>query len=347
MQVTPAGLYYAPADVYIDPWRAVPKALITHAHGDHARPGSAQYLCAEDSVGLVKARVYSDQVAGIKYEETIKIGDAKVSFHPAGHILGSAQIRLEHAGHVSVVSGDYKLQSDPTCEPFTPVRCNLFVSECTFGLPIYHWQEPERVFAEINDWWSTNAAQGKTSVLFAYALGKSQRLLSGIDPSIGPIGIHGLMNRFMPYYSKRVKFPPYVYANAETAPLLKNRGLVICPSSVQNTSWLDRFRPHSLASASGWMAVRGTRRRAGYDRGFVLSDHSDWKDLLTAVRDTGAEEVWATHGFISSFAKALSERGLQVRELSTHFEGEGGIDETGSSDEQLAEGVTQSEDSVL
>lgn len=313
--MTDAGLYYKPADLYIDPSRAVSKAVITHAHADHARPGSSQYLCSLSGLGLVKARVYSEAVTGIKYGEKLRIGEANISFHPAGHILGSAQIRLEHKGHVTVVSGDYKIEPDSTSEGFEVVPCHHFISECTFGLPIYQWDPAEVVFKEINEWWKKNSEEGKTSILLAYALGKAQRLLAGVDSSIGPIGIHPLMNKFMPFYKAHLRLPSYRIINSEVASNLRSKALIICPASALQSPVIAKLAPFSIASASGWMLTAAARKKTGYDRGFALSDHADWTGLLTTIKNTKAEEVWTTHGYTTILAKHLRENGINASEL--------------------------------
>lgn len=316
LELTENGLYYRPADVFIDPHRPVPKALITHAHADHARRGCSQYLCAEPGVEILKARVYSDQVSGIKYGETLRIGEALVSFHPAGHILGSSQIRLEHRGHISVVSGDYKIEADRSCHPFEPVSCHHLVTECTFGLPVYVWDKSNIIFEQINRWWQHNISEGRTSIISAYALGKAQRILAGINPEIGPIAVHTLNRRFIPMYKPYISLPKTYPLTMEYAHSLRGKALVICPSSIIGTKLIDTLKPYSLAAASGWMQIKGAAKSRGYDRGFVLSDHADWPGLINAVNSSGAEQVWTTHGFSKPFAKALREKGLNADVLS-------------------------------
>lgn len=324
LQITAAGLYCAAGDFYVDPWQPVERAVITHAHADHATPGSREYLTATSGVELLRQRVQPEAVIeGLDYGATIDHRGVRVSLHPAGHVLGSSQVRIEQGGEVCVVSGDYKLASDPTCQPFEPVRCHTFVTESTFGLPIYRWRSSEAVLADVNAWWLANRERGLTSVVFAYALGKSQRLLAGLDPEIGPIGVHGAIERFLPIYRQAgVKLPATEHVTAENLSTLRGKGLIVAPPSAMNTPWLRKLSPSSTAIVSGWMQVRGMRRRRSVDRGFALSDHADWDGLLGAIRATGAENVWVTHGYVGPMVHWLSDAGLSAKALQTKFEGE-------------------------
>jgi putative mRNA 3-end processing factor len=247
-----------------------------------------------------------------------------VSFHPAGHVLGSAQVRLERGGEVWVVTGDYKLDPDPTCAPFEPVRCHTFITESTFGLPIYRWEKPDALFAGVNAWWRANAAAGKTSIVYAYALGKAQRVMAGVDATIGPIFTHGAVEKVTrAYRDSGVALPsttPVAEAVVERGkPKPWAGGLVIAPPSTSGSVWVRKFEPASEAIASGWMTVRGARRRKAVDRGFALSDHADWPGLLAAVRETGATRVLATHGFAGVLARYLREQGLDADVIATRF----------------------------
>lgn len=250
------------------------------------------------------------------------------SLLPAGHILGSAQVRLELAGEVWVVSGDYKLAADNTCQPFESIRCHTFITESTFGLPIYRWHPEQEIFADLNAWWLANRDRGRTSVLYAYSLGKSQRVLANLDESIGPILVHGAVERYLDIYrAAGVRFPGIVKATAETSAATRGKAIVIAPPSAAGSPWLRKFGPVSTAIASGWMQIRGMRRRRSVDRGFALSDHADWRDLLTAIRASGAEHVWVTHGYASVVARWLNENGTQAEAIATRFEGELATDE--------------------
>jgi putative mRNA 3-end processing factor len=263
------------------------------------------------------------EVEGVEYGHTITHHGVQMTLYPAGHILGSSQVRLEHAGQVWVVSGDYKLLPDPTCAAFEPIRCNVFVTESTFGLPIYRWQPPDVTFADIHAWWRSNQERGRTSVLYAYSLGKGQRVLAGLDPATGPILVHGAIDRYLPIYRRSgALLPTTERATTENARETRGRALVIAPPPASGTPWLRKFGEISTAIASGWMQIRGARRRRSVDRGFALSDHADWNGLLSAIRATGAEQVWVTHGYIGVMVRWLREHGVDARGVSTRFEGE-------------------------
>jgi putative mRNA 3-end processing factor len=324
LRVTDAGLYCEAGDFYVDPWRPVPRAVITHAHGDHAVRGCGRYLTSTAGRGVLASRMdFGAVIDGVSYGAPQSIGGVTVSLHPAGHILGSSQVRVEHRGEVWVISGDYKLSPDATCTAFEPVRCDTFVTECTFGLPIYRWPAQERVFGEVNDWWQANREAGRVSVLMAYALGKAQRLLAGVDPSIGPIYCHGAVERMnREYRTAGVPLPETQYSGGWRASDDPRGALVVAPPSVQGTSWLRKFGASSVAFASGWMQVRGTRRRRAVDRGFVVSDHADWNELLRAIRETEATRVLATHGRTGPMVRWLREAGLDAAALRTEYVGE-------------------------
>lgn len=322
LTVTPQGLFCAAGGFHIDPWKGVEHALITHAHSDHARGGSRRYLCAQPGAPLLQSRLgYADRIQTLPYREPLRIGDVQVSFHPAGHVLGSAQIRIEHRGEVWVVSGDYKLQADPTCEAFEPVRCHTFITESTFGLPIYRWPEPRDVFAEMNRWWAANQAEKRTSVLFAYSLGKAQRLLAGVDPSLGPLFVHPAVRELMPAYDRAgVNLPPVKKAGFENIRAAEGRGLAIIPPPMDGGDWLDSLGEVSTAFASGWMLLRGAKGRRPGDRGFVLSDHADWPGLLQAIRATEATRILVTHGYTAPMVRWLNENGWKAEVLPSRFE---------------------------
>lgn len=318
----PEGLYCPPGDFYIDPWRPVERAVITHAHGDHARRGNGRYLAAAPGAGILRSRLGDDiSLQTLAYGERLDHHGVTLSFHPAGHVLGSAQVRLEYQGEVWVASGDYKVEPDGTCAPFEPVRCHTFITESTFGLPIYRWPSQAEIFAGIDAWWRANAAAGKASVLFAYSFGKAQRILHGIDASIGPILVHGAVEPLNEVYrAGGVHLPPTRYAGdiAKNDPLLR-QALIIAPPSAGGSTWMRRFGEYSDAFASGWMLLRGTRRRRGVDRGFALSDHADWPGLLWAIEQTGAERVMVTHGQVNVLVRHLREQGLDARAFQTEY----------------------------
>jgi putative mRNA 3-end processing factor len=327
ISVQKEGLFCAAGNFYIDPWRGVERALITHGHADHARRGSEAYLCAAPGVNILKTRLGSDAVDGLAYGETRTIGDARVSFHPAGHVLGSAQIRIEVAGEIWVVSGDYKcapqfVAEDTTCDGFEPVRCHTFITESTFGLPIYQWRAQSEIAAQINTWWAANAKAGLTSVLYAYGLGKAQRVLSVVDPAIGPLFVHSAIAPLNEIYrAAGVAIPAAQFLS--DAPI-KNMGalIIVPPSGVPQAGFPARWGEVSDATASGWMQLRGARRRQSVDRGFILSDHADWPGLLQAIRASEAQNVLVTHGQVAPLVRHLTEQGLSARALETDFGGE-------------------------
>lgn len=328
IESTARGLYCAAGGFHIDPWQPVERAVITHAHADHARPGSAHYLCAAPGLAVLRARLGEGaSIQAIAYGESIGMNDARVSLHPAGHVLGSAQVRVEARGETWVVSGDYKLDPDPTCAAFEPLRCDTFITESTFGLPIYRWNDPASVVASIEAWWRANAEARRASVLFAYAFGKAQRILASIDASIGPILVHGAVDAIDRAYREAG------IALAETKVAIElekgydvSRALVIAPPSAQATPWLKRFGDYSDAYASGWMAIRGQRRRLAADQGFVLSDHADWPSLNRAIEATRAQRVFVTHGYTAPLVQWLNERGCEAMAMETRFEGEPGAE---------------------
>jgi putative mRNA 3-end processing factor len=331
IEPTPRGLYCAAGDFYIDPWRPVDRAVITHAHGDHARPGSRAYLAAKRGLPVLQTRLGPEaRIEGLEYGEARGIGGARVSLHPAGHVLGSSQVRVEHGGEVWVVSGDYKLDPDPTCEPFEPVRCHAFVTESTFGLPIYRWRSHAEIFGAIDRWWGANAAQGRASVLFGYAFGKAQRILASVDATIGPIFVHGAVETLNRGYREcGVALPPTRLAT-EIAKAEAAGALIVAPPSAQATPWLRRFGDYSDAFASGWMQIRGARRQRAVDQGFVLSDHADWPSLASAIAGTGAERIFVTHGSVETMVRWLTEQGYDAQPIATEFEGEAGAEESGA-----------------
>lgn len=330
----PQGLYCPPGDFYIDPWRAVHRAVITHAHADHARAGHGHVLATAISEGVLRSRLGASlPLQGLAYGEAVVHNGVRISLHPAGHVLGSAQVRLQHAGRVWVASGDYYLSAhderNPTCEPFEPLRCDCFITESTFGLPIYRWQPQAEVFAEIDAWWRANAAAGRPSLLMAYSFGKAQRLLAGVDAGIGPIAVHGAVASLNAAYRAAGVALPEARTLGELpgqralADVLAG-ALVVAPPSVHASAWARKLGDFSDGFASGWMALRGARRRQGVDRGFVLSDHADWPGLQRAIEATGAERVIVTHGQEAVMVRWLRERGLQADSFRTEYGVEGG-----------------------
>jgi putative mRNA 3-end processing factor len=330
------GLFCVEGGFHVDPWRRVERAVVTHAHSDHATPGCGSYLTSARGEHVLRARMGASAVIGtLGYGEARVMGNVRVSLHPAGHILGSSQVRLERiagsehgpAGEVLVFSGDYKVESaDATCDAFEPVRCHTFITESTFGLPIYRWEPQEHVFERINRWWRENQHNERTSVVYAYALGKAQRLLAGVDASIGPVGVHGSVAKLnAAYEATGVGLPRVLPATGASRAELRGRGLVIAPPSVNASVWLRNLGGRegvSTAFASGWMRVRGARRWLSVDRGFVLSDHADWPGLLDAIHATGAQRVGVTHGSSDALARYLRESGVEAFTVPSRYEGE-------------------------
>lgn len=325
ISLTPRGLYCKQGDFYIDPWKPVNRAVVTHSHADHSYRGNQDYLVPAEGEKLSRIRLGDEaNISTQKYGETTVSNGVTISFHPAGHVLGSAQVRVEYKGEVWVISGDYKLMPDATCAPFEPVKCHHFVTEATFGLPIYRWQPTEYIFEEINTWWRRNQEKGKASVLFAYSLGKSQRVMNGIDRSIGRIFTHGAVERLTQAYRETgVDMPDTTYVGSVENKKEFIGSLVMAPPSAQQAvGWLRRFGSHSTAFASGWMMVRGARRQRAVDRGFVLSDHADWPELLRAIASAEAETVYVTHGFSEEVVRWLNENGQHAVPLKTQFVGD-------------------------
>ena len=322
---TESGLYCRAADAWVDPWKPVPRALITHAHADHARPGCGEYWAIDSSEAVLRQRLgQSINLHSVQYREEFWLGQCKVSFHSAGHVLGSAQIRLESDGNVWVVSGDYKRDHDPSCESFETVPCDVLITEATFGMPIYRWSSGAEVASLIRDWWQGD--RSRPTLLFCYAFGKAQRLLAELK-AIGveeEVLLHGAVETVTRHYrDAQVPMTPSrpVSDYPRKDPL--NGRLILAPPSAHRSTWMRRFKAPQTGFASGWMAVRGARQRRGYERGFVLSDHADWPGLIRTVRESGAKKVYVTHGQSDVLARYLREcEGIDAEPLETLFEGE-------------------------
>lgn len=322
---TPRGMYCKAGDFYIDPWQPVDRALITHAHSDHARPGMKAYMAHHKAKEMLKVRL-----GGHIYLQTTEYGKqhvlngVKVSFWPSGHLPGAAQIRLEYKGEVWVASGDYKLENDGLSTPFEPVVCHTFISECTFGLPVFDWEVQDEVVRKILAWHFLNVQEGRNSVLFAYALGKAQRLLHALSPFVNEIWVHGAVATACEALERNgIMLPVYRKVEGAFGKANKTKGqLIIAPPSARATPWLSRFEPYASANCSGWMAIRGFRRRAQTDAGFILSDHADWKGLLKAIDATRAQHIVVTHGYTDIFGRHLAQKGYRVEQELTRFLGE-------------------------
>lgn len=320
LQFTNKGIYCGQAGVYIDPWKPVERAIITHAHSDHARVGSKYYLAHKDSEFILRYRLGPIVLETLEYNQNIHLNGVNISLHPAGHIIGSAQVRLEYKGEVWVVSGDYKVKRDGYTIPFEPVKCQHFITESTFGLPIYNFPEAKEVNQQMNNWVQSNAEEGFNSILIGYALGKAQRILNALQTE-QPILLHSTIyntNQALGFNNTG-----YQKFSQDFKKESLNPGIVVATASAMGSPWLRRFEPYKLAMCSGWMQLRGARRRRNADMGFVMSDHCDWEDLNQAVLATGAENIYVTHGYRSVYAKWLRENfGLNAIELETQFEGE-------------------------
>ncbi|HEY2028067.1 MAG TPA: ligase-associated DNA damage response exonuclease [Myxococcales bacterium] len=319
LEETPHGLYCAEGAFHVDPSGAVNRAVVTHAHGDHARPGASSYLCTPDTAALIRRRIGEGPVIQeLAYGEQLRLGSARISFHPAGHMLGSAQLRIESASGVWVVSGDYKREPDPTCATFEPLRCDTFVTESTYALPIFRWDPPQSVAAEILRYWQGNP--DRASLLFCYALGKAQRILAELARLTDrPVYVHGAVEAFAEIYRARG------VTMAKTIAVGDSRGLagelVLAPLTARGTPWMKRFKTPDQAFASGHLRIRGTRRRRGFDRGFVISDHADWPQVLRTVRETSASRVLALHGHRDALIRYLREQGTDAGPIgSAHAE---------------------------
>ena len=328
LEFTDRGIYCPAADIYIDPWRPVPRALITHGHSDHARAGHGNYMATEGSAPVMRHRLGDIRMETTAYGVEHQIGDARISFHPAGHVPGSAQIRVDVGGEVWVASGDYKTIDDGLSEPFEPIRCDTFITESTFGLPIYDWPAQEALARDLNAWWAGCITDGKRAVLGVYALGKAQRILRLLDPSIGPILTHGAVE------ATNVVLRGQGITLPETVPVVDGvdskshpNAIVLAPPSALGSAWMKRFGTVSTGIASGWMRLRGVRRRRAADRGFVVSDHADWKGLNAAIAATEARRVFVTHGYTAQFSQWLSEQGYDAGIVETEF-GDNDLDDT-------------------
>lgn len=325
---SPQGLYCPAGDFHIDPWRPVARAVITHAHADHARRGHGAYLAHAAGAGVLRQRLGDIRLQPLAYGEAVDIGGVRVSLHPAGHVLGSAQVRLARRGQVWVASGDYFVSGhagdhNPTCTPFEPVRCHCFITESTFGLPVYRWRPQREVLAQVNEWWRRNAEAGRSSLLLAYSFGKAQRLLAGVDASIGPLVVHDSVAAINDAYRAEGVALPATLRLAEVGDkAVLKQALVIAPPGAAGGAWTKALGEGGDAFASGWMQLRGARRRQGVDRGFVLSDHADWPGLQQAIAATGAARVIVTHGYEAVMVRWLQQQGLRAGSFRTEYGGD-------------------------
>ena len=332
LEFTDKGIYCPKGDFYIDAWRPVPRVVITHAHSDHARAGSGSYLCHRLTRPLLELRLGPHPYQSLDWGETVFLNGVRVSLHPAGHIIGSSQVRVEYDGEVWVVSGDYKTEDDGLSGAFEALKCHVFITESTFGLPIYNWKPQPEIFTAIQNWVSRNEAEARTSVLFAYSLGKAQRLLACLAPVTEKIFVHGAVwNVHQALTDAGVQLPAVERVLPDMPKDIFRGRVVIAPSSAEDSPWLRRFSPYATGICSGWMQVRGNVRRRNADAGFALSDHADWKGLLAAVTATGAERVFVTHGFQATLSRYLNEKGILAAEVRTEY---GDDEEPGAAPEE-------------
>lgn len=331
---TDKGLYCQKGEFYIDPWKPVQKAIITHGHADHAYFGHKSYLCHTYTKPILQLRLGDNNYQTLRWNEPININGVKVSLHPAGHIIGSSQVRIEIDDEVWVVSGDYKTEDDGISGKFEPIRCNTFITESTFGLPIYKWKPQQEIYDNVITWINKNKENGKTSVLLAYSLGKAQRILQAIKETTQTIFAHGaVFNMQKMLIENGWDLAPVERITPETPKELLKGTVVIAPPSADGTTWMKRFNPYAVGICSGWMQVRGNARRRNVDAGFALSDHADWEGLLQTVKATGAERVFVTHGFQSAFTRYLNEENISLAaEVKTQY---------GNEDEDAAPALTE------
>lgn len=320
IEFTDKGLFCRQGNFYIDPWKPVEKAIITHAHSDHARWGSSQYLCHHFTKPLLQLRLGDNHYDSVNWNEPVYMNGVKVSLHPAGHIIGSAQVRVEYKNEVWVFTGDFKTEDDGISTAYEPVRCNTFITESTFGLPIYKWKPQQQIFDMMKNWITENKKEGKASIFIAYSLGKAQRILKPLAETGIPIFAHGAVyNVHQTLLNSGWHLPLVNRITPETTKEDLRGCIVIAPSGAEGSPWIKRFSPYAVGICSGWMQVRGNQRRKNADAGFALSDHADWDGLLTAVKATGAEKVFATHGFQSAFSRYLNEHGIEAGEVKTNY----------------------------
>lgn len=333
IEFTTAGIFCPRGNFYVDPWLPVDRAIITHAHSDHARPGMKNYLCHTSTKPLLQARLGENLYETLDFGQTIQINGVTVSLHPAGHIIGSAQVRIEHQGEVWVASGDYKTENDGISTPLEPVRCHFFITESTFGLPIYKWKPQEKIYEDIRTWVSVNKMNGRASVLFAYSLGKAQRVLTALAPFNETVLVHGAVwNMHQAILETGIQLPPVERVTPETPKDRFKNAIIIAPPGAESTPWLRKFEPYATGLCSGWMQVRGNVRRRNADGAFVLSDHADWEGLLDTITETRARKVFVTHGFQAAFSRYLNETGIESEEIKTLF---------GTEDEEIAENLAE------
>jgi putative mRNA 3-end processing factor len=326
LEFTDKGIYCAQGKFYIDPWKPVDDAVITHAHADHAYWGHKRYLAHHHSREVLLYRLGEINLETVEYGEKVMKNGVEISLFPAGHVIGSAQIRLEYKGEIWVVSGDYKTEDDSISAPFEPVRCHHFISECTFGMPVYQWKPQAEIFNDVNSWWRYNVEHNLATVIVGYSLGKAQRILQNLDLSIGNVYTHGVIENTNEALRRNgIKLNPTIRITPETSKEEARKGIILAPPSSVGTPWMRKFNPYSFGYCSGWMAIRGAKRRRAADRGFIMSDHADWDGLISAIDATACESVYLTHGYTAQFTRYLNEIGFNAREVHTLYGDDEGV----------------------
>lgn len=340
IEFTNKGIYCKQGNFYIDPWQPVDQAVLTHGHADHAKWGNKSYLCHTLTKPILTERYgLSDNVATLAYQNTIDIHGVKLTLFPAGHVIGSAQVKLEYKGEIVVVSGDYKTEHDGISTAFEPVKCHTFVTESTFGLPIYKWQPQQQIFDRIKDWVAGNHQKGKTSILIAYSLGKAQRLVKHLAGH-HPIYVHQtIANLNQAFVDAGVTIPSTIKISPEIKKDELQKGIVIVPPALADSRWIKSLINPAIGICSGWMAVRAGRRWRSADAGFALSDHADWPGLLAAIKATEAEKVMVTHGSTAIFSRYLNEIGISAQEVKTQYGDEEEAEEKADENEIKEEGT--------
>ncbi|MDO1500758.1 ligase-associated DNA damage response exonuclease [Winogradskyella maritima] len=338
IKFTKKGIYCIPGKFYLDPWFPVDYAIISHGHADHARWGMKRYLCVDDSKAILQHRIGADiNIESIPYNHHIKINGVDVSFFPAGHVIGSAQIRLEYKGEVVVFTGDYKIQPDFITTPFESIKCHTFITESTFGLPIYNWKTEEQLQSDMQSWHETNKANNRTSVFIGYSLGKAQRIMSLLDGT-DEMYVHNSIHRLnQAIQGSGIDLPKtQLLTNDFDKKALQNK-IVIVPPALLGSRLLKRLPNPATAICSGWMQIRGNRRWQAVDAGFAVSDHADWDGLISAVKASEAEQVYVTHGSQATFSKYLNEIGIKADELITEY----GNDAMATAEKELEKADTE------
>jgi putative mRNA 3-end processing factor len=323
LEFTERGICCPQGGFYIDPWLPVDDAVITHAHSDHARLGNKRYLAHHFSEQVLRYRLGDIQLQTVEYGQSVMKNGVEITLFPAGHVIGSAQVRVCYQDEIWVVSGDYKVEDDGISTPFEPVRCHHFISECTFGMPIYKWKPQADTFSEINSWWRQNIENNLATVIVGYSLGKAQRILQNLDLSIGKVYTHGVIENTNEALRRNgIQLNPTERITPLTPKEEARKGIIIAPPSAVGSPWMRRFGPYDFGYCSGWMSIRGAKKRRAADRGFVLSDHADWDGLISAIDATRCEKVYLTHGYTASFARYLSEIGFDAHEVHTLYGGD-------------------------